>query len=80
MRTTLNIEDDVLLAAQSIGKRSKKSVGEVVSELARATLTRSSGARVRESKPFYGFRPLPRVPGKTVTNELIDRLREEEGV
>ena len=30
----------------------------------------------RENDGFYGFQPLPK-RGKAVTNELIDRLRED---
>lgn len=61
-----------------MGKRSHKSIGQVISDLAREALTRSRGRATKEPKAFYGFRPLPPVPGKIVTNETIDRLREEE--
>jgi len=82
MRTTLDISDDVLAAARAHARRKKTSLGEAISELARAGLT---GAREpnppiegAESEDFFGFRPLPRRPGVVVTNELIDELREEE--
>ena len=35
MRTTLDIDDDVLFAAKEIAKREKKTIGQVVSEQAR---------------------------------------------
>ena len=35
MRTTLDIADDVLFAAQEIAQREKKTLGHVISELAR---------------------------------------------
>ena len=35
MRTTLDIADDVLLAAKELARRQKKPLGEVISELAR---------------------------------------------
>ena len=35
MRTTLTIDDDVLAAAKGLASRQKKTLGEVVSELAR---------------------------------------------
>ena len=38
MRTTLSIDDDVLFAAKSIALREGRSLGEVVSELARRAL------------------------------------------
>ena len=35
MRTTLDIDDDVLFAAKEIARREKKTIGKVVSEQAR---------------------------------------------
>ena len=35
MRTTLTIDDDVLAAAKHIAERERKSIGEVISALAR---------------------------------------------
>jgi hypothetical protein len=52
----------------------------VLSDLARQTLTRPSAATARESRAIYGFRTLPAAPGKILTNDMIDRLRDEEGV
>lgn len=78
MRTTLDIADDVLHAAKDRARREKKTIGEVISELARAALTASpppSGAR--EPKAHYGLRPFPK-RGGIVTNELIDKLREDD--
>ena len=76
MRTTIAIDDDVLLAARAVARRDGRSIGAVISELARKGL--NSGPQVDAvagSDGFYGFRPLPR-RGKPVTNELIDRLRD----
>lgn len=42
MRTTLDIEDDVLLAAKETARRDKLSIGAVISDLARRTLTAQS--------------------------------------
>ena len=80
MRTTLDIEDDVLLAAKEIGRRTRTSTGKALSDLARQALTKPRAGAVKEEKVRYGFRPLPATPGKIVTNELTNRLREEEGV
>ena len=76
MRTTMAIDDDVLLAARAVARRDGRSVGAVISELARKGLNAGSQVdAVADSDGFYGFRPLPR-RGKPVTNELIDRLRD----
>ena len=39
MRTTLNIDEDVLRAAKEHARREKKTAGAVISELARRALT-----------------------------------------
>jgi hypothetical protein len=79
MRTTLDIADDVLMAVKERALRQKRSVGDLLSELAREALTHRSRETTESGKPksFYGFDPLPR-RGKTVSNELINKLREED--
>lgn len=76
MRTTLDIDDDVLRAAKERARREKRTAGAVISDLARQALTAPPPAR-REAKPLHGFRPFPR-RGALVTNEHIDKLREED--
>jgi plasmid stability protein len=79
VRTTLNIDDDLLLALRDRARRQRRSLGEVVSELVRQALQeRTHAGEVAESGAFYGFEPLPR-RGPTVSNELIDRLRDDDG-
>ena len=77
MRTTLRIDDDVLFAVRERARREGRSSGEVLSELARAALTRSVVSEVGETTVLYGFEPLPH-RGAVVSNELIDRLLEDE--
>jgi hypothetical protein len=78
MRTTLDIDDDVLQAAKERARRDKKTTGEVISELARSALTTPPrGLSTRQPKALYGFRPFPK-RGGVVTNELIDKLREDD--
>ena len=85
MRTTLDIADDVLFAAKEIARREKKSLGQVISELARRAFGHppedGSPTRHRSSERLavYGIEPLP-ARGVLVTNELIERLRDDEGV
>lgn len=78
MRTTLDIEDDVLAAAKDMARREHLTAGQVISRLARRALT----ARIdpQPSAPTVaGFRPLP-ARGVMVTNDQINALREREGV
>jgi hypothetical protein len=80
MRTTLNIDDDVLIAVKERARREKRSAGELISELAREALTgRGRSPSEPQEESFFGFEPLPH-RGATVSNDLIDRLRDEEGV
>lgn len=79
MRTTLDIDDDVLLAAKDLARRQRKTAGEVLSELARLGL--QGGQRgVAQSPARYGFTPAPApANGATVTNAQINALREALG-
>jgi hypothetical protein len=80
MRTTLDIADDVLAAAKERARREGKTAGEVISELARRGLVQGSSPRpseIREPRAAYGFRPFAK-RGGVVTNELIDRIREDD--
>lgn len=78
MRTTLDIANDVLQAAKELARREKKTTGEVISELARSALTAPPQApATRVSKSLHGFRPFGK-RGGIVTNELIDKLREDD--
>ena len=78
MRTTLDIADDVLQAAKERARREKRTAGEVISELARHALTAPPEVPVaRMPKARHGFRPFPK-RGGIVTNERIDKLREDD--
>jgi len=76
MRTTLDIEEDVLFAAKDLARREKKTAGQVISELARKGLAGAEALTAREPKAIYGFRPFPK-KGRIVSNELINKLRED---
>ena len=77
MRTTLSIDDDVLLAARERAARERRTVGEVLSELARQGLVASGRAGDTAEPARYGFRPLPR-RGPAVSNAVVDQLRDED--
>jgi hypothetical protein len=78
MRTTLEIDDDVLEAAKTLGRRTNKTAGAILSDLARQALTTSSGQTGKDRlRGTGGFVPFDS-RGGVVTNELIDRLRERD--
>lgn len=80
MRTTVSLDDDVLLAVRERARREHRTMGELLSELARQALTNPRQPAVScDPEGFHGFEPLPH-RGETVSNELIDRLRDEEHV
>lgn len=76
MRTTLNIADDVLLAAKERAKREGRSAGDVLSDLAREALTGRHRPPARSGRS-HGFEPFPH-RGSAVSNTLIDELRNED--
>ena len=83
MRTTLDIDDDILNAAKELARRERSSAGAVISRLARESLTGPrKGARAAPAKSrtvaVAGFRPFPS-RGKVITDEMIDALRDSEG-
>ncbi|MBA2553984.1 MAG: ribbon-helix-helix protein, CopG family [Geodermatophilaceae bacterium] len=77
MRTTIRLDDDVLLAVQERARREKRTAGEVLSDLARQALTGQYRQPRDSGTEHHGFRPLPR-RGVAISNSLIDRLREDE--
>lgn len=73
MRTTLELDDDVVAAARELAAGERRSLGAVISELARRGLT---PARVEES----GGVPIIRVPAGTapITAEMVRRALDED--
>lgn len=75
MRTTLAIDDDILAAAKHLAEREQKTVGEVISALARQGLARTARAGRAERN---GVPLLPVQRGASpVTMELVNQLRDE---
>ncbi len=73
MRTTLAIDDDVLIAAKAIAQQQDRSLGDVISELARRSLRRPQSTASRNGIPL-----LPATPDTpVVTMEIVNALRDE---
>ncbi len=85
MRTTLDIDDDILSASKELAKAAGKTAGQVISELARKALTQpyqrtpSPAFPAEEPEPICGIRPLPH-RGGVVTSEMVRKLMDDEGV
>ncbi|CAM5375486.1 hypothetical protein [Rhodanobacter lindaniclasticus] len=74
MRTTLKLDEDVLAAARALAAQQDRSLGEVVSDLARKGLQPVAAA------PRYrnGIRLMPvRADATPMTLEQINALRDE---
>ncbi|MGH2946140.1 MAG: antitoxin [Solirubrobacteraceae bacterium] len=73
MRTTLDIDDDVIAAARELAAGERRSLGSVVSELARRGLT---PARVETVDGL----PVISVPAGTppITLEMVRRALDED--
>lgn len=78
MRTTLDIEDDVLQAAKELAKHEGVTTGQVLSTLARKGLAANSiespTPTVRNGVPLLPSR------GEIITLEHIQKLMDEEGI
>ncbi|MGZ3439815.1 MAG: CopG family transcriptional regulator [Caldimonas sp.] len=83
MRTTLDIDDDLMAAAKELARRERSSAGKVVSRLLRQSLTNAAAPApkaTRRNRAVAGFRPFPARPGVVVTDEEVNALREAEGI
>jgi hypothetical protein len=72
MRTTLAIDDDILVAAKVIAHKERKSIGAVVSELARRSLHRPAAPAERNGITL----PPAREGNSIVTLDIVNALRE----
>ncbi|MEW6707256.1 MAG: type II toxin-antitoxin system VapB family antitoxin [Pseudomonadota bacterium] len=81
MRTTLDIDDDLLAAAKELARHEGKTAGQVISTLLRQSLTgRAAPAARRSPRKVGGFRPFAARPGVVASDEQVNALRDAEGV
>ena len=74
VRTTLDVDDDVLQAAKEIAANRGTTAGRVLSDLARKALAPSRSARIRNGVPLM---PRRRRGQPRPTMESVNRLRDE---
>jgi hypothetical protein len=80
MRTTLDIDDEVLDALKDLARQQSVSIGKIVSKLVREALLGGGGYRVEDRSPsLAGFKPFPS-RGKLVSNATVETLRERDGI
>lgn len=75
MRTTLDLDEDVLLAAKEMAALRRTTAGKILSELARQALRPA-----KESPALRNGVPLlPSTPEeRPVSMEMVNRLRDQE--
>jgi hypothetical protein len=88
MRTTVNIQDDVLIIAKNMARQEGKSVGDMLSELVRRAI--QATVKSAKSDPSLkqieidlkklGVTPYYAPNGKTYTDDLVDEMRREQGI
>jgi hypothetical protein len=77
MRTTLDIEDDILQAAKELAAKEGTTAGKILSQLARKGLhspAQGKETRVRNGIPVFPAR------GDVITLEHVQKLMDEEAV
>jgi hypothetical protein len=76
VRTTIDIDEDVLQAAKELAAKQKSTAGQVISSLARKALNAgdSTGTRVRAGVPVLPSR------GEVISLEHVQKLVDQEGV
>ena len=74
MRTTLDLDDDVLQAAKELAILRGTTAGKILSELARAALAPSRIARTRNGVPLLPARP---AGAPRPTMKLVNQLRDD---
>jgi hypothetical protein len=74
MRTTLDIDDDVLQAVKERAAMQKKTAGKLVSEMMREALCPPTKYTIRNGVPI-----IPRRPGsRIITTADVKRWQEDE--
>jgi hypothetical protein len=73
MRTTLDIDEDILLAAKDYARQRGTSIGRAISEIARKGLEPKARIRERNGVPLFSTKKEMPV----ITLDLVNRLRDE---
>ena len=82
VRTTLDIDDDLIAAAREVAKHERSSAGKVISRLLHS-LTGHDASGVRSparGRAVAGLRPFPAQPGIVVSHDDVNSLHEAEGI
>ncbi len=73
MRTTLDLDDNLVQIARELAQQKKLTIGRVISDLALGSLEPKSSAKMRNGVPLFTPRPGARKPSLKLVNELRDQ-------
>jgi len=74
MRTTLDLDEDILQAAKELAEMRGLTAGKVLSDLARKALAPTHMPKIRNGVPLLPHNP----GGRIMTMKLVNELRDEE--
>jgi len=75
MRTTLDLDEDVLQAVKELAATRGTTAGKALSDLARKALTPTRVGRIRNGVPLLPRRP---AGAPRLTMKLVNELRDDE--
>ena len=87
MRTTLDLDDDVLSAAKAMAKAANTTAGRIISDTMRRAIQNglaqaqspTPALHVAQPQAVYGFAPLTPSGQHIVTSDMVRALRDELG-
>jgi hypothetical protein len=74
VRTTLDIDDDILSVAKQLAQQKQMTAGQVISDLVRQSLENKAPQKFRNGVPLLTPKPGAERP----TLALVNELRDEE--
>jgi hypothetical protein len=74
MRTTIDLDDDLILIAKELAGRRGMTMGQIVSDMFRKSLEPSTSPRIRNGVPLF----VPKKGAAKPSMALVNRLRDGE--
>ncbi len=74
MRTTLELDDDLILLGKRLAEQRRTTLGRVLSDLVRLALAPKDEPRVKNGVPLFKAK----AGGKKPSLDLVNRLRDAE--
>ena len=74
MRTTLDLDDDLLSAARELARQQRATLGQAISKLARQTLESKATQKIRNGVPLF----MPKAGTSKTNLRIVNRLLDDE--